>query len=1027
MPQIQVNSTNINSFGFSVSFDLYNRQITFDTSSTVYNGGGIANVHGIAFSLVDSVGLELMGVDWTAPQIVPSVSQTYVLDLTTSPVQFLLQNYTIIGYIQEADGTVYYTIPVLKTVCQPNGLNESGYVDGMFQIIPDCLNNVLTVKEFTVMTYSNLTPLSVSKTGTLYYPTGTISPIQFTSTPFSNNVIFTGEYMIRCVTVATYDLLDNVYVLVSYVTNKPFPITCANFIGNIICCLTEVYNTYLTNCENAIGQAALQKYNSILPIFLNGFAKQVNGQDSSSEVALIKKQLNCNCGNTSVLQNESTPINPAIYSIVLNGKGGTTVLPAYIIGSTQVFNIASNAYVVGKGNLGDLAFIITQDTSVQNVVTYKITFNYDIEAGYILNAIQANPTWINQLNSLVTGSGGSIAGLDGGCVIDLTTANYAMSQAVTSNTLVSSMTINGVIHNAPTNLFGNDATGVASWLNSLSLGTFTAVVVSGILTIQSVENANKIATITFTLPNVTVQFSSTNSTLLQVLQAIIDYLCGLTALQVELGNNLSLCTFDYNGNVITSSFASGASQSVFNSGVASSICNLAARISNVTGLTCNSLKALFIDSPSVQFGANGRVYGSLDGVNCAGMTDQQIANLVIAAVGKYSDVKAAWCAIDCTAPSSCPDVSNTNLSMSGNNIGVYGLTWLSTPIASQTITVRYRVTGTPTWTTATNALVILPNGNISGTSPYLITGVSVGTTYDVQLQNNCGGIGFIKQITTPTGSVYVGSYYLDNIIYNICGETPVTLYSSQPFASGVTMFTDIGLTNRVTGYTYITKNGNNIFGLNTSSGVVGVDTGTACANGTPGTYVLGNNTGTICGLTPLTLYTNGAFGVGVVLFQDMALTMPQTGFSYVVNQATNIIYNLNSSTGAVGSSTGLNCTGTATLTFSFSNLSGGSYLSFNALLNRTIDANVVVSRMYVDGFSDSGCITNVASAQKNTSATINTGFSGFSVTPDLTTGTWASAIKSSIYNVIVNGVSVVGGSTVVIGSYSVSIIINTCS
>jgi hypothetical protein len=59
------------------------------------------------------------------------------------------------------------------------------------------------------------------------------------------------------------------------------------------------------------------------------------------------------------------------------------------------------------------------------------------------------------------------------------------------------------------------------------------------------------------------------------------------------------------------------------------------------------------------------------------------------------------------------------------------------------------------------------------------------------------------------------------------------------------------------------------------------------------------------------LYTSGAFAVGSVLYQDSALTTPQLGFSFVVYN--NIIYNVNSTTGAVTSSTGLGCTGLVTV------------------------------------------------------------------------------------------------------------------
>lgn len=905
MPQIRPDTDNIITFGFDVKIDIENRSMLFDIATlTNFNTGGQNSVLGVAFSLIDSNGGELMGVDWSNPQILPSSGTlSYTLDLSNSSVSFLFQSYSIIGYIKDQDGTVYNTVKVYKTIKQPVDLNEDGTVCGSFEIIPDCFNNIITVKEFTVFTYDNAVPQSVTKSGILYYPTGTIAPLSFQGTPLSNNNVYTGEYRINCTTIATYDLGDDVYVLVTYFTDSTFQVTCSNFLGDITCCLTDVYNTYLRNCENAIGQAALQKYNSVFPSVLNGLVKQMNGQNASIEVAEIKKTLNCNCGKKSLKQNEATPTNQNQYSIVITQAGATTVTPS-INGNTKNYSIASSSYVITKGNTGDAAFTLTTDTSVANVVKTVITFNYDVQSGYILNAIAANPTLLNQLNSLVSGGSGSIIGLDGKCVIDLSKSDYAVSQSVTSSTLISSITIGGVVHNAPDSTFANNSTAVASWLNSLSLGTFTAVNSGGTLTIQSVANSNIVSTITFTSPNITKQFSATNATILQVLQAIINYLCSLNDSQVVLKNVLALCTFDYNGNVISTNFNSN--QSVYNAGVASAICNIVSRMNSLTAVTCTTLKAIFTDNPSVSFGTSDRVYGTLGG-NCASLTDQQLAKVVIAAVGKYSDVKTAWCAISCTAPSTCPDISNTSINMSGANIGIYGLTWSSVPVATQTVSVKYRVSGTVTWTVVTNSLAILPNGNINGSTPFLITGTSTGTTYDVQLINNCGGIGFTKQITTPTGSVYTGSYYLDNIIYNICGETPVTLYSSNPFAPGVIMYSDIGLTTPIAGYTFITTPGQGIYALDVSTGLVGVDTGSTCTSGTEGTYILGNDTATICGNSSISLYTDGLFAIGKTLYTDLSLTNPQTGYSYVVYNGGSI-YTVNSATGVITGTTGSSCT-----------------------------------------------------------------------------------------------------------------------
>lgn len=941
--QLAINSANIGTLNVAVTFDIYNRTVLFDTSNTSYNGSGQSLVQGISFLLEDQDGVRLAAIDFsdTANYIVPSVTETKTIDLSSLPYQFLFQTYKISASIKDQDDTIYTIPQVYKKVCQPNGLTDSGYVPGIFQVAANCADNVLTVKELTALVYNNLTPYSTSKEGILSYPTGTIDAIEFEGTPFTNDVIYTGQYRVNCETVSVYDLGDEVYVAVTYLTNNVFSVTCANKIGDLMCCLVDLQQTALRNCSNAVGQNAKQKMQEVLPLLVVGIGMEINGQDASKEAAEIRKMLNCDCGVKSITQNEFTPINPAVTNIVLTGVGGTTIPSPSTVGNTKTYNIASNAYQVVKGNTGDLAWSITPDTSTQYVVKYKITFDYNVMAGYILTAFENSPTYIQRLNDLITSSGLSLQGLDGKCVIDLTQADYVISQSgLSGSTTITNIVINGNTYIAPGTLFATNTVGIQNWLNSLTLGTFSVVYNSGTLTIISNNNSNTVSTLTIGTPTLTIQFQSTNATLVEVLQAIIDYLCGLTTLQVALNAQLSLCLFDYNDAPISYTYNAGQPQSDFNLGISQAVCNIVARINSLTGVTCAKLVAIFQDSPSAVVGADDRFYANVGGV-CVGLSYRQVAVAVYAATNAFSDVKAMFCAIDCTVPGTCPDISNISVAMSGSNVGFYGLTWANTPIATQTVTVRYKLQSSGSYVIATNSLQILPNGNISGTSPFEISGVTPGQTYNVFVQNNCGGAGFGTTITIPTETIFSGDFLLDTVIYNICGNEPITLYSNSPFGSGVIMYSDVGLTTPVTGYTFIANASGAIYAINPSTGVVGAATGTVCDSGTAGSYILGNDTGTICSGESETLYTNGPFAIGGTLYSDSALTTPVTGFSYVVNNGNNHIYNLNSGTGAIGSDTSLACN-SAIVNWSFAVLgatSGSIQISENAInfVNTNVD------------------------------------------------------------------------------------------
>ncbi len=963
--QVTVNSANITTFRAGLDFDIYNRTVTFKDLSTYAgsSGSGRFNVLGISFLLQDQEGVDLATIDFTNPAkyIVPASATEFEIDLSQLSFPFLFQTYKIQAAIKDSDGTVYYTDVVYKKICQPQNLTESGYVPGIFQVSSNCPDNVLTVKELTALVYNNLTPALTTKSGTLSYPTGTIAAVNFTGTPFSNNVIYTGQYRIACTTVSEYDMQDDVAVFVTYLTNNVFDITCANKIADLICCMVQLQSTYLKNCNNAVGKNAKQQLDEVTIPFMLGLTKEINGQDASIEADLIKKTLKCDCGATSIRQNEFTPINPSANNIVIQGVGGTTIPSPTFNGTTKTFYVASNVYQVVKGNTGDLSFAIEVDTTTQYYTKYKITFDYSVMANSILNAISASSELRILFNSLVSATGGvNLSGLNGSCIIDLNTCDYSVSRGFASDVAVlKDILINGTTYTAPGGLLLNNPVAVKAWLDSLSLGTWTTaytpyvVGYGGVALIQANSNTNSISTVTWTFlgNDVIDQFASTCKSLVDILQEIIDYLCNLSAANISLGNTLTLWLVDYNGNPVSVSYAN-SNQQVYNQALADSIYNIVQWISTLTGLTCAKISALFQDSPSSTFGSSSRMYGKDSAGSCVAWTDKQIANLVIAAINNYSDIKAAFCAIDCAVPAACPEITKINLGIVGSDIGVYGVTFSVTPSATQSCSIMYKRSDQVSYTVDFNALLILPNGNIQNAPPYLITNPVAGITYDIKIVNNCGGVGFVDQIAVPTGSAYPGSFRRDTVLYNLCGSADTTLYTSEAFGTaGQIVYTDISLSTPLTGFNYIAGTDGQIWTINPATGALIADTGTNCDTGVPNPVLLANSTGVICGATVINGYTNGAFAVGGILYSDMSLTAPVTGYSYVVNTANNKIYNLNSVTGVIGVDTTLACT-------SYSGSFGRSNIEYDTCI--AIAETLYSSAVFTPGvtlYTDAGLTT----------------------------------------------------------------------
>lgn len=77
-------------------------------------------------------------------------------------------------------------------------------------------------------------------------------------------------------------------------------------------------------------------------------------------------------------------------------------------------------------------------------------------------------------------------------------------------------------------------------------------------------------------------------------------------------------------------------------------------------------------------------------------------------------------------------------------------------------------------------------------------------------------------------------------------------------------------------------------------------------------FLLGNNVGTICSQPSNTLFYSGVFGPGTTMFTDSNLTNRVTGFTFIADNnvgspTAGNAYNINSSTGVVGSFTGTIC------------------------------------------------------------------------------------------------------------------------
>lgn len=257
---------------------------------------------------------------------------------------------------------------------------------------------------------------------------------------------------------------------------------------------------------------------------------------------------------------------------------------------------------------------------------------------------------------------------------------------------------------------------------------------------------------------------------------------------------------------------------------------------------------------------------------------------------------------------SCPYIVSANIAVSGLGFSLYGLKWQYTPLGEQSVLVQYRVQGDVTWINVSTNLKVDAAGNITVGSLAILATAVQNTAYEVRFVNQCGSLEYI-QVFRYSVNIFSDMYLLDSGVYNICGTDPIVLYSYEPFDTGVTMYSDIELTTPATGSLYISSvSTGEIFGINSGTGVVGADTTYNCRGTITIQGKASNNAGTICGSSISTFYSNEVPVIGSTLYTDTALSVPLTGFDYLVLIGDSIIYTLNNATGEILTDSGSDCT-----------------------------------------------------------------------------------------------------------------------
>jgi hypothetical protein len=597
MNPITINTANVIQFGFRSSFMLEESTVVFDIAGiTTFKPGGANNIVGISFEVIDPSGSYLNRIDWNNPDIVPgSGAATFEVDLSGYPVMFGW--YNIRGVLREQNGSDY-PITIRKEICKPVGF-KNGIVEANLQEIIDCNTPKVGVTDVTNYSYLGKSPEQQIKNGLFIYPPGTLDTIPFTYTPFevygSGNV-YTGDYTVREKIFSYYNLGDLVTVVVSYNGILKFTVTCTSNLCAVMCCLEKLQDVAKNQCNTPAGIQARKKLDEAAIPFMLAVTQEKCGVNSGETVEEVMKILgcDCNCENESV---EPSPIITVNQPTVLNGICGTN---ATYDSLTGIWTIRSRTINIAQAATLSQAMEITSEQTDCSV-NWNIVLSPDILTGEILQSIADSPIYLALFNSLVNQTGLDLSELGQNCVIDTTTCNYTLAINVVSPAMVvNNIVVNGITSPSPA-ILANNAAGLQSWLNTLNLGVFIVNYDSNTqkTTITTNNNTNTVGTMALSLNGIqqVFQFSRSCGSIIAVLKAILNYLCGLVDENVGIGRSYAICTLAPNGTISTQTINPGTNKTLADvlTAFSASLCTSIASVLQLAKVSCASIQTTFSD------------------------------------------------------------------------------------------------------------------------------------------------------------------------------------------------------------------------------------------------------------------------------------------------------------------------------------------------------------------------------------------------------------------------------------------------
>lgn len=993
------NSPDISVLDIGVTFDI-SQSLPFVSLVNNSQGNNLAGVS-YAFVVTSPSGTPIHSGDINNPDVSGVWTNFTLNDSWPRPfnqIEWSGAPYQFVVIAKDSVGNIINGQPQLASICRPLGntpYSKTTYGIASSDVSVKCEQARIFFQDNTYSSYKGSAGVQQSSVLRVIYPideTATI-PAPFVTGQYSTALVpisySSSNYQFLQYSIYTYDLGNDTFVNIRYQVLKTFSVWCNIDLLPLKCEIDNLINQVETgNCSDVVSS---QKKMSIVMakfcLVIMGIEQPLIGVDVPKLVNEIIEigGFDCNCcgAPSGIIPTTASIIDG--YSFSFNKLGGDVNGYFSTNGVNITLNLGDTSYVVaiGQGSPSTVsAFSFEPSFSADGFVkTYYLNIDGHELGLNVLANIAANADSLNvfaaMVNSVVAAASLELI-VDGGCIFSSTVScdyDFTLSNIPASVTyaLLSSLKVGDISHVITFAFNLTNLVPLQTYLNGLGFGVFTVTNLGGgNILIQSNGNTNELIALTYKVASVnyTADFSrnctgyaplSAN----QVVQNIIDYLCGLTDLDVVTSEDYIISYINPStGLTQTQTVPGGSSLNSLISALLNDGVETINYIQSLSALNCANVQNVFPQSVNT-LQANDFILGTKSG-SCARIYPVELITDLLNMAAFNTVALEAFCnlVVLCRAGKPCTPFSIFSLNVIDdspfdNNQSIV-VSFTNTDPEFIGVAIEYaRIdnTSNPIYNAGAIENPITP-----GDSPYTISGLPIGQ-YSVSLQPlfsdgrscpavysqtpACGTISAFGlsissnnqyliityttssplvylNITAPNGSSFSGIYgnggsvtilississaqsgtytaYLRPVcdastgwmgpatapafinvqqpqyrisasISNVCTISPVTLYTKTPFAVGVIMYFDSAFTTPVTGYNVLADSTGAIYSISSSTGLIQYNTGLNCNNGTAGVYTLGTDSSTVCGLSTVVLYTNGAFAIGGRLYVDSALT-----------------------------------------------------------------------------------------------------------------------------------------------------------